>query len=677
MFTRFAKIFVAAAAVFVTNWSFEAAGLVEQAEAREADDELQDLAARFGIRETILDISLSPSGNKIAFVSAGPEHTDLLKVIDLAGAAQLETIVTNDEKNVDISQCEWATEQRLVCEIYGLTERADGVLLGFSRVFAVNDDGSDFLQLTERRSSGALSFNQDGGDVLALDVEGEAGRILMTREYVREYSTGTRLANDREGIGVDQVNVENARRSSEEDPDAMASRYYADQFGKVRLKIRSLADERGVRTGRLIYMYRPLDGSRWQRLEDLSIEGGEAQGFYPVAVDSVRDVVFGFVTKDGFRALAEFKLDGTGEGKLLLARSDVDVDQLIRIGRQRRVVGASFATEKRQVAYFDQELKALAVGLSQALPSKPLINIVGASSDENRLLIVASSDTQPGMAYLFDKTAGSLEPLLPVRDYLSQLSMGQMSPVLYRAQDGTEIPGYLTLPPGGQSENLPAVVLPHGGPAARDEWGFDWLVQFLVSRGYAVLQPNYRGSSGYGEAWYGRNGYQAWNVAINDVNDAGRWLVSEGIADPSRLAIVGWSYGGYAALQSQVVDPDLFHAVVAIAPVTDLEYLREDARAYVNFRARDRQLGRGDHIAAGSPRRHTDRFKAPVALFHGTLDANVRVRHSRAMRSALEDSGKDVTYVEFDGLQHGLRDSKARTEMLAEIDQFLAAALEE
>jgi dipeptidyl aminopeptidase/acylaminoacyl peptidase len=197
------------------------------------------------------------------------------------------------------------------------------------------------------------------------------------------------------------------------------------------------------------------------------------------------------------------------------------------------------------------------------------------------------------------------------------------------------------------------------------------MVQFFTSRGYAVLQPNFRGSAGYGEAWFGRNGYQAWDVAIGDVNDAGRWMVEQGIADPDRLAIVGWSYGGYAALLSQVVDPDLFKAVVAIAPVTDLEFLREDARAYTNFRFRDRQLGQGPHIAAGSPLRHAEKFRSPVALYHGTLDLNVNVRHSQEMAAALEKAGRQVTYVEFGDLEHSLDDSAARTRMLGSIDGFL------
>jgi dipeptidyl aminopeptidase/acylaminoacyl peptidase len=408
----------------------------------------------------------------------------------------------------------------------------------------------------------------------------------------------------------------------------------------------------------------------------LSHVGGENDAdFVPVAVSAVDNAVYGFETIDGFQAVVSLALDGSGTRKVVLARNDVDVDELIRIGRQRRVVGASYATEKRSVAYFDKDLAALSAKLQKALPGKPLVDIVDASADEKTLLLIASSDTDPGEVYLFDRDSYELSPLFPLRSQLAGRTMGEMKPVTFPAADGTQIPGYLTLPPGSDGKNLPAIVMPHGGPGARDEWGFDWLVQYLVARGYAVLQPNFRGSSGYGEDWFGHNGFKAWRTAIGDVDDAGRWMVRQGIADPAKLAIVGWSYGGYAALQSQVVDPDLFKAVVAIAPVTDLGTLRGENRDYTNFRLVRDFVGDGPQIDDGSPARHAQAFKAPVLLFHGTLDQNVSVEHSRLMKQRLEDAGKTVEYTEFDGTDHYIEDSDMRTKMLVEIDQFLGQSL--
>lgn len=636
---------------------------------------MDDAALRFGARATVLDISLSPSGNKVAFISAGPEHSEVLNVIDLAGDANIVPIMKNSEKIGDLNWCEWATETRLICQFGGIARAAGGPLIPFDRLIAVNADGADRKMLSQRDSFKALGFNQDGGDIVALDVNDSQGNVLMTRNYIPEFDLSTGLSSSNDGLGVDLVDVVTGRTRSREVPDAGALRYVADDRGDVRIKIRAVVDGNGRLTGEFIYLYRLPDSKNWKRFDKLTVDGQKISSFTPVAVDSARNVAYGFIRAGGYDAVVEIALDGSEAGKTILARGDVDVDTLIRIGRKRRVVGAAYATEKREVAYFDPELKKLAAGFAKALPDQPLINIVGASSDERRILLIASSDTLPGTVYMFDKDKRSLEPVLPMRNELEGRPMGQVRPVTYPAADGTQIPAYLTLPPGSDGKGLPAIVLPHGGPAARDEWGFDWLVQYFTAHGYAVLQPNYRGSSGYGEAWYGRNGFKAWDVAIGDVNDAGRWLVSEGIARGDQLAIAGWSYGGYAALQSQVVDPDLFKAVVAIAPVTDLGYLIEDGREYTGSRLVREFVGKGPHVAAGSPLRHADRFAAPVALFHGTLDLNVDVRHAQAMEKALKAAGKPVTYHEFEDLQHGLEDSRARADMLTEIGQFLDKAL--
>ncbi len=633
-----------------------------------------EIAERFGARASVLDISLSPSGDKLAWVSPGPDHSEVLFVIDLAAGGKVAQIASNTTIHTDLSQCSWATDERIVCDVYGMARNGDGVLLPFSRMFAMSSDGSDALSMNERRSSRALGFNQNGGDIVALDVSDDEGQLLITRNYIEEFTTGTRLASDKEGLGVDRFDVVSGKRRVEIQPDKYASHFLADDEGHIRLKVRSSRDQRGVLTGERVLLVRDQNQSDWDQLKDVTL-GGKEIGISPVAVDAASNQLLAYTTINGYRVLVGVPLDGTGAATIIAQRDDVDVAGLVRIGRQRRVVGVSYATEKRSIEYFDTELAALASALGKALPTKPLINFAGANADESKLVVIASSDTDPGTVYLFDKASKSLEVLLAMRAPLAERPMGQMKPVTYPAADGTQIPGYLTLPPGSDGKNLPAVVLPHGGPAARDYWGFDWIVQFFTARGYAVLQPNYRGSSGYGEAWFGRNGYQAWDVAIGDVNDAGRWLVSEGIANPDKLAIIGWSYGGYAALQSQVVDPKLYKAVAAIAPVTDLEFLRSDARAYTNFRFRDEQLGQGPHIAAGSPRRHAEKFAVPVALFHGTLDINVDVRHSRAMADELKDAGKQVSYTEFEDLQHNLGDSKARAQMLSEIDAFLTQAL--
>ncbi len=170
------------------------------------------------------------------------------------------------------------------------------------------------------------------------------------------------------------------------------------------------------------------------------------------------------------------------------------------------------------------------------------------------------------------------------------------------------------------------------------------------------------------------NAYRSWPLAIGDVNDGGRWLIAQGV-DPKKLAIVGWSYGGYAALQANVVDPALYRATIAIAPVTDLELLRTEAQRSGSFKIRDAEIGTGPHVLAGSPARHAGAFVAPVLMFHGDKDLNVEIEQSRFMASQLRGAGKKVELVEFRNLDHQLDDSDVRAQMLAKSAAFLKAAL--
>ena len=320
-------------------------------------------------------------------------------------------------------------------------------------------------------------------------------------------------------------------------------------------------------------------------------------------------------------------------------------------------------------------MQALAAALSRALPGLPLIRFVDSSMDEGKLLLWAGSDTDPGRYYVYDKASRKLAEVLLSRPQLEEVVLAPVKPVTYRAADGSMVPAYLTLPAGSSGKGLPAIVMPHGGPSARDEWGFDWMAQYFAARGFAVLQPNFRGSAGYGDEWFQENGFKAWRTAIGDINDGGRWLIAEGVADPSRLIIVGWSYGGYAALQAGVVDPGLFKAIVAIAPVTDLRVLKEESRGWTNFALQREFIGEGHHVAQGSPARNAAAFTAPVLIFHGERDRNVNPNQSKIMKEALVDAGKAVELIVFPKLDHYLEDSAARIEMLKKSDAFLRSSI--
>lgn len=635
----------------------------------EAAQDAAAIAAAFGRRESVQQISLSPDGARIAVVAPTTGRGAALLVARLDNG-QLKPILRTSGDPDQLRRCEWSTATRLVCTTSAIVNGAQ--LLGFTRLFSLDADGSNLKQLSARDSSRALGVVQNGGSIIDWLGEG-GGEVLMTRAYVPESTIGTHLASSRNGLGVERVNTTTLQRSMVEQPNGTAVEYITDGNGVVRIRGLLPQTNAGYDGTVVNYSYRAAGSREWRPLGKLDLVG--RQGFNPYAVDRALDVVYGFDRDGGRQALYKVALDGSAKRELVFAHPHVDVDGLIQVGRQHRVVGVSFATERREIAFFDPELKKLGAALSRALPGLPLVSFIDASADEKTLLLWAGSDVDPGRYYRYDKGTRKLEELLPVRPELASVKLAPVKPVSFAAADGTPIPGYLTLPVDGTGRGLPAVVLPHGGPGARDEWGFDWLAQFFAARGFAVLQPNFRGSAGYGADWFQKNGFQSWRTAIGDVDDGGRWLVKQGIADPNKLAIVGWSYGGYAALQSAVLDPGLFKAIIAIAPVTDLETLRNDSRRYSNFVQVDRFIGAGPHVRQGSPAQNARAITAPVLLFHGDRDQNVAIGQSRLMTDRLRDAGKKVDYVEFKGLDHQLDDNEARTQLLTKADAFLRASM--
>jgi dipeptidyl aminopeptidase/acylaminoacyl peptidase len=635
-----------------------------------------DPAVAFGVRESVQSISLSPSGRQLAFISPGPGLTTFLYTVDIAGGGSPRETLSADGKPERLERCGWVSESRLVCTIYmiGASASADLRVVGTTRLIAIDIDGKNVKMLSRsiRPDDQYVSFG--GGSVIDWLPDTD-GSVLMAREYVPEAKMGTRMVDKREGYGVDRIDTATLDSKVIELANPRANRNLSDGRGTVRIMgTADMSDATGYENGRLDYYYRTKTSRDWKPLSTYNINSEE--GFYPAAVDPDLDVAYGF-KKDasGRVALYSMALDGSKRETLVFAHPQVDVEGIARIGRRGRVVGVTYATEHREAAYFDKTLAALGRSLSKALPGLPLIHFVDSSVDESKLLVQAGSDTDAGRYYLYDKATKQLNELMLARPELENVTLAAMKPIVYKASDGTQVPGYLTLPPGSTGKGLPAIVMPHGGPSARDVWGFDWLVQYYASRGYAVLQPNYRGSSGYGENWYKKNGFQSWRTAIGDVNDAGRWLVSQGIADPAKLAIVGWSYGGYAALQSQVLDPDLFKAVVAIAPVTDLPGLIEDSRDFANYRVVKKFIGTGPHLREGSPVQNASKIKAPVLMFHGDVDLNVPIVQSRKMQDGLKGAGAQSELIVYPGLDHQLDNSFARTDLLRKSDAFLRKAL--
>lgn len=646
-------------------WCIGAAAIAQQSEAPApaANAAAMDDAARFGTQEMAYSVALSADGSKLAIV--GPDATTgtVALVTDLQ-TAKITAVGRADGKPLNLRACDWSGTNRLVCMMTGVT-KFQTVRAPVSRMLAVDASGGNVVQLGQRGDQ-AVPRQFDGTIVDWRN--GVDGTVLMSRHFVPVVG-GRATARSVEGFGVDLMDTNTGKATELEKPDTAAVGYLSDGLGTIRIK--TLTDKNG--SGRLLgvnrHFYRKVGEREWQPLGEDHRDGPR---MVPLAVDPTINAAYVLKTLDGRMALYRIALDGSMKTELVFASKYVDVANVVRVGRNGRVIGVSYVTDRRMTEYFDPDYKAVARSMAKALPNLPLMHFVSASADERILLVRASSDTDPGHYYLYNRDRSTMADILQARPPLKGVKLSEVRAVEYSAADGMRIPAYLTLPPGvTEAKGLPAIVMPHGGPEARDEWGFGWLAQFFAQRGFAVLQPNFRGSAGYGDEWFAQNGFQGWRQSIGDVCNGARWLVSQGIADPSRLAAVGWSYGGYAVLQANVLDADLFKAVIAIAPVTDLALLKTQAYNFTNYELVKDFVGNGPQVREGSPAQQAEKFKAPVLMFHGTEDVNVDIQQSQKMDRALRSAGKSSELVTYPDLDHGLRSSAARADMLRKSEAFL------
>jgi dipeptidyl aminopeptidase/acylaminoacyl peptidase len=631
-------------------------------------------AELYGARDNVEAVDLSPDGRRVVYLQPGPGRQTVAYLAEIGSSAAPTVVVASDGNPERLQRCDFVTNDRLVCVVTGMVMSADRTLIPFSRRIAVDATGRNVATLGQQSSFYDARIRQYDGEII--DYLPEQGALLMARDHVAEAGVlGTRLTRTASGLAVDRIDIRSLRATPVEPPNDHAAGYITDGQGNVRIMI--VPDVRGGATGQLgsrtDYFYRRTGSRDWTPLASYDFLSHE--GMIPLAVDPGSESAYVLKRLNGRDALYRVKLDGSMATELVYANEHVDVDNLAYVNHGGRPIGVTFTEESSQVIYFDPEYSALARALGRALPALPLIDFVQTSSDGSRILIHAGSDSDAGRYYVFDRAAHSLNEILMVRPQLEHVAGASVRAVTYPAADGTQVPAYLTLPPGSSGRGLPVVILPHGGPAARDVGQFDWLAQYLAHQGYAVLQANYRGSAGYGDQWLQQNGFRSWRISIGDITAGARWLAAQGIGDPNRMAIMGWSYGGYAALQAAATEPGLFKAVVAIAPVTDLQQQKDDFRNYTSASNVADYIGTGPHVAEGSPLRHAAEIGAPVLLFHGDRDLNVNVNQSRRMDEALRGAGKSSELTVFPGLEHDLADSDARIRMLTRVGAFLSAAI--
>jgi dipeptidyl aminopeptidase/acylaminoacyl peptidase len=383
---------------------------------------------------------------------------------------------------------------------------------------------------------------------------------------------------------------------------------------------------------------------------------------------------------DGRNAMTRLDLDNGQTGANLFTDPHYDVAYALTDGWTDRVIGAAYADDAMKFVYFDPARAALQRGIEAVFPGKTAV-AVSVTRDGKKAIVEVEAPQLPPTYYFLDRDTHAATKIASAYPGLSESDLGEMKPYPYKARDGLDIAAYLTLPPGKPAKNLPMVVLPHGGPDARDMIGFDWWAQFLANRGYVVFQPNYRGSKGYGHAFTDA-GLGQWGLKMqDDITDGVKKLIADGTADPKRICIVGASYGGYAALAGATFTPDLYACAASISGVADLGRMLDFERKMHGRRSGsvsfwESRIGTGaddSRLDATSPALHADQVRVPVLLMHGRVDTTVPYAQGEAERDALERAGKKVEFVTFDKDDHYLTLAETRQQMLTNLERFLAA----
>lgn len=446
-------------------------------------------------------------------------------------------------------------------------------------------------------------------------------------------------------------------------------KWFADENGVVRLGL-------GHGDRRVRVIYRESADTDFRTIARFRLRDDRAE------IDSVR-----FRTRDGGGlilsnartgrlALYEFDWETFEFGKPIFEHPQVDIDDF-RLTRDGSAVEAVLYTDdRRRVAWFDPHLKELQAEIDEALSGR-MNWITSASEDRTRFIVWTGTASDPGHYYYYHRPTARMFRLASPHESLRGRTLAPVRAVSYRSRDGLEIPAYLTLPAGREPRGLPLVMLPHGGPFFRDTWSYDPWVQMLANRGYVVLQPNFRGSTGYGKE-FKTMGFGEWGGAmLGDIVDGAQWLVAEGIVDPRRVCIMGASYGGYAAMMGAIVAPGVFRCAISFAGVTDLkDILEDDGLFFTESQYRQmRDMMTGDKkvdLKRISPVNRAADLNTPLLLAHGTRDWRVPYRQAEKLRKALDKAKRPYEFLKLDDVGHGFTKDADHARFLAAVDAFLA-----
>jgi dipeptidyl aminopeptidase/acylaminoacyl peptidase len=607
----------------------------------------------FGLLPQSEQVKLSPDGKRFAYLLnyQGKTFVGVTEV----DSGKKNFVIKTDNQKFKIGWYKWANNDLLLVSADYPVHR-NGIKYSESRLIKVKADGTGKVESVLRLKKGERSpqFQNNIIDLLP----DEPSYILMGLDLKAANRPDVYKVNLNSKVGRKMIYRSRSH----------ISYWLTDQQHRVRLGY-------GRDETKIFYRLHDLATDEWRNIWEYEIF--DAPDITPLGFGLNPSELYIRAIHNGRYAI--FKVDVTDKKlkqTLVFADENYDIEgSLIYSKKTKDVIGVYHGEASNAKIYFDPNYERFQKSLNTAIPDA-YNNIVSVSADENMYILFTSGSQTPGAYYLGNRKDKTLDFILEEYPLLYQKELSKKSKITFKARDGLDIEAYVTLPYKNVESKNVGLVIPHGGPMARSYGGFDWFSQFFASRGYTVIEPNFRGSSGYGFE-FEMASIQKWGGAMqDDLADAAKWLAKSDSVDEDKICILGASYGGYAAMMAAVRQQDVFRCAASFAGASDLEYIVRKARRFTNYKVVKKQIGDdSDILEQNSPVNFAKEVNIPLLLIHGDKDRVVDVYHSREMFDELEGFDKQVEYLELENGNHHLEIEQNRLDTLNAFDKFLSQHL--
>lgn len=616
------------------------------------------------------DASLSPDGKFMATIQDSKGQY-ILRVYNLADPSDKKLRATKYGKDLRVNYIRWANNDTILVNV-SIPQKFGNQTIQTGFIYVVDKDVKDAEVLLKPDARGGTGSNishstgfRQFNNVIIDYLPHDPNHVLMSYGVEDQFKPG-----------VHKMNINTRRAELVKKGNITTQGWITDRQHRLRVGY-----GRRDRNGEETLVIRDSNSDIWKNVSEFP--GLTADTSVWGFTENPNELIIGDHKDKDTQGLYIYDLAQKRETRKLFHHDKYDVRSILLSADGKKVVGASFLADSSEKVYFDAAYKAAHAPIEAKFAGFQ-ISYYDRTPDNKKFLFKASAPNLPPMMYFYDATTAEFKPIGEDYPEIGTTPQGDVTKVSYKTRDGYMIGGYLTTPPAiGEGKvalkNLPFIIMPHGGPYSRDTMTYDFLAQFMASRGYAVLQMNFRGSDGLGYQ-HQQAGRKNWEVMQEDVEDGTRWLIEKGYADPNRVCIVGWSYGGYAALIGSIKNPKLYTCAVSIAGVTDLNDMVSDLKKnrFGKFTARDFMLKGfegGDNIKANSPVKRAEELVTPLLLVHGTNDIQVQFDQYKRMKGALKKSKAKKSFVEIKGGDHSLATSEHRKMLFEAMDKHLKTHL--